>query len=170
MIGVEKHRRCDKIKLISGARGKIVKEELIAPCGMNCSLCYAYQFKEKDLNKQGFHRAYCPGCISRGKHCLYMGKQCNLLSKGLIRFCFECKEFPCKKLKSLDKRYRTKYHMSMIENLLCIRDEGIDGFLEQQRNKWKCLECNDFICCHFGLCLSCDIEKLKNNIKYRWDE
>jgi hypothetical protein len=28
-----------------------MKESLIAPCGMNCSLCIAYQFKEKDLNK-----------------------------------------------------------------------------------------------------------------------
>lgn len=43
------------------------KEALIAPCGMNCSLCIAYQFKEKDLNKRGFHKKYCPGCLPRGK-------------------------------------------------------------------------------------------------------
>lgn len=29
---------------------------LIAPCGMNCLLCIAYQFTILDINKQGFHR------------------------------------------------------------------------------------------------------------------
>ncbi|NLT18570.1 MAG: hypothetical protein BWX72_01120 [Firmicutes bacterium ADurb.Bin080] len=148
----------------------MLKEELIAPCGMNCGLCYAYQFREKDLNKQGFHRAYCPGCIPRGKNCVYMGKQCKPLSEGLIRFCYECGDFPCKKLKALDKRYHTKYRMSMIENLLFIREKGVEEFLEQQKIKWKCSKCDEFICCHFGLCLNCDIEKLKSNNKYRWDE
>ena len=31
-------------------------KNLIAPCGMNCSLCIAYQFRILDINKQGFHR------------------------------------------------------------------------------------------------------------------
>lgn len=34
-------------------------EKLIAPCGMNCSLCIAFQFREKDLNKLGFNKKYC---------------------------------------------------------------------------------------------------------------
>jgi hypothetical protein len=42
-----------------------MKENLIAPCGMNCSLCIAYQFKENDINKKGFHKSYCPGCIPK---------------------------------------------------------------------------------------------------------
>ena len=42
-------------------------ENLIAPCGMNCSLCIAYQFMKNDSNKRGFHKTYCPGCIPRGK-------------------------------------------------------------------------------------------------------
>ena len=31
-----------------------MEEKLIAPCGMDCSLCIAYQFMKKDLNKKGF--------------------------------------------------------------------------------------------------------------------
>ncbi len=49
-----------------------MKEELIAPCGMNCGLCIAYQFKEKDLNKKGFHKTYCLGCLPRGENCTHM--------------------------------------------------------------------------------------------------
>jgi hypothetical protein len=147
-----------------------VKEEHIAPCGMNCSLCIAFQFKENDLNKQGFHKSYCPGCIPRGKNCTHMGDWCKLLEKGEIRFCFECDTYPCKRLKALDKHYRTKYHMSMIENLNYIKKNGIEEFLNKEAIKWCCHECGGKICCHNGLCLNCNLDKLRLNKKYRWNE
>jgi hypothetical protein len=147
-----------------------MQKNLIAPCGMNCSLCIAYQFMEKDLNKKGFHKKYCPGCLPRGEYCTHMGDRCELLGKGMIRFCHECQEFPCKRLKSLDKRYRTKYHMSMIENLEFIRDYSLEQFLEKEEEKWQCPQCGELICCHNGLCLNCNFEKLLQNKKYRWGE
>ena len=61
-----------------------MKEDLIAPCGMNCSLCVSYQFGEKNLNKLGFHRSYCPGCIPRGKNCTHMAYHCDLIGEGKI--------------------------------------------------------------------------------------
>ena len=145
-------------------------EKLIAPCGMNCSLCISYQAMKNDLNKQGFHKKYCPGCIPRGENCIHMGDQCELLGKGSVRFCFECEDFPCKRLKSLDKRYRTKYHMSMIENLKFIQEYGMESFLKKEETTWYCTECNDIICCHNGLCMSCNLDTLRNNKKYRWNE
>ncbi|NLV50144.1 MAG: DUF3788 family protein [Clostridiales bacterium] len=144
-------------------------EKMIAPCGMNCSLCIAYQFKQNDLNKRGFHKKYCPGCIPRGENCMHMADACESLAKGGIRFCFECESFPCKRLKALDKRYRTKYHMSMIENLNCINEFGMEEFLKQERDKWRCTECGATICCHNGLCLTCNIDTLVHNNKYRWE-
>lgn len=147
-----------------------MQEELIAPCGMNCSLCSAYQFGQKDINKRGFNRKYCPGCIPRGQNCLHMADQCELLKNGSVRFCFECPSFPCKRLKALDKRYRTKYHMSMIENLNFIKEHGIEDFLKQQEENWRCKKCGETICCHSGLCLSCDMDTLIANRKYRWNE
>ena len=144
-------------------------EKLIAPCGMNCSLCIAYQFKEKDLNKQGFHRKYCPGCIPRGENCTHMRDACELLANGNIRFCFECESFPCKRLKALDKRYRTKYHMSMIENLNYINEFSMEEFLTKERDKWRCTECGATICCHNGLSLNCNIDTLLMNKKNRWE-
>ena len=145
-------------------------ENLIAPCGMNCSVCISYQAMKADLNTQGFSRKYCPGCLPRGKNCLFMKAQCELVGKGLVRFCSECPAFPCARLRSLDKRYRTKYHMSMVENLQLIKDQGMAAFLEKEETKWRCPKCGGDICCHNGLCLSCDIDKLRNNRKYRWDE
>jgi hypothetical protein len=147
-----------------------MEEKLIAPCGMNCALCVSYLAMKTDLNKKGFSRKYCPGCLPRGKHCLFMKDTCERVGKGLVRFCSDCPDFPCTRLKSLDKRYRTKYHMSMIENLNTIKEEGMTAFLEIEQKKWHCPACGGEICCHNGLCLSCDVDKLRSNKKYRWDE
>ena len=136
------------------------KEELIAPCGMNCGLCVSYQFMKSDLNKQGFRRTYCAGCRPRGKNCAFMKKSCDLLGKGLVRYCFECKDFPCVRLKALDKRYRTKYHMSMIDNLNNIKERGIERFWANEEEKWRCPKCGGTRCCHNGLCLNCDLDQL----------
>lgn len=135
-------------------------ENLIAPCGMNCSLCISYQFKKNNLNRHGFHRKYCPGCIPRGKNCLFMANSCELMRDGTLRYCFECGSFPCKRLNALDKRYRTKYGMSMLENLKSIKENGINEFMTKEKQKWTCPKCGELMCCHSGYCLSCDIGKM----------
>ena len=106
-----------------------MNSRLIAPCGMNCSICMAY-LREK--NK-------CPGCrgsdINKQKSVLKCRiKNCN--ERNNSGFCFSCDIFPCAKLKHLDKRYRTKYAMSMIENLEDIKKSGIRKFVIMEKNKW----------------------------------
>lgn len=146
-------------------------EELIAPCGMNCGVCANYLAMQNDLKKEGFHKSYCIGCRPRGKNCTYMSTKCDLLGKGLINFCYECEDFPCRRLKALDKRYRTFYHMSMIENLVFIKGHGIATFLEKETKKWKCPECGGVISCHNGVCFRCHLDDLKNRaIISRWRE
>lgn len=147
-----------------------MEEALIAPCGMNCSLCVNYQALQLDLKKKGFSKGYCPGCLPRQQNCVFLKGHCGLLGNGLVRFCFECADFPCRRLKDLDRRYRTKYHMSMIDNLIDIRENGMPHFLAKQSEKWSCPTCEGVICCHNGLCLNCDLEKLVQNKKYRWNE
>jgi len=144
---------------------------LIAPCGMNCRICSAYLARECELKKQGIMRSYCEGCRPRGKNCAFMKKSCELLGEGKVQYCYECEEFPCRRLQGLDKRYRTNYHMGMIENLEFIRDKGMDKFLKKEAKKWRCPECGGVICCHNGICFSCGIEKLKQKKKkYRRED
>jgi len=148
-----------------------MEERLIAPCGMNCGLCSSYLAMDHDLKRKGFSKTYCAGCLPRGKNCSFLKKSCGLLGKGLVRFCYECPEFPCPRLKGLDKRYRTYYHMSMIENLECIKEQGMDRFLEEETAKWRCPQCGGVICCHNGLCYHCHPERLREKKhKYRWDD
>jgi len=138
---------------------------------MNCSVCSAYLALKFDLKKKGFGRTYCAGCLPRGKNCAFMKKQCGLLGQGLVRFCFLCADFPCRRLEALDKRYRTFYHMSEIENLNFLKERGVEAFLEKERAKWRCNRCGGVICCHNGLCYNCDLDKLREKkLKYRWEE
>jgi hypothetical protein len=147
-----------------------MEERLIAPCGMNCGVCVSYLAMTNDLKKKGFGKKYCPGCLPRGENCTFMAKQCDLLGKGLVRFCIECKDFPCRRLQDIDKRYRTKYQMSMIENLVFINTHGISKFVEKEATRWQCPKCGGVICCHNGLCFGCSLDKLRQNKRYRWTE
>jgi hypothetical protein len=146
-----------------------VEEKLVAPCGMNCGVCISYLAMKNDLERKGFHKKYCMGCLPCSNSCS-LKRSCRKLSDGSVRFCFECGDYPCKKLKALDKRYRTKYHMSMLENLEYIKKHGVEKFLEKEEEKWRCPCCGGVICCHNGLCLSCSLDTLRRNKKYRWGE
>ena len=78
-----------------------------------------------------------------------------MIVQGELRYCFECSRFPCERLRHLDKRYRTKYGMSMLENLESIRKVGVRDFVKNQRTKWTCPHCGEILCVHRPQCLSC---------------
>jgi hypothetical protein len=133
---------------------------LIAPCGMNCGICMAYL---RDKNK-------CHGCLQpsvnkKKTRVLCVIKNCELLAKTSSKFCYECEKFPCKRLIQIDKRYRTKYNMSMIENLSIIKNAGLDTFFQIEKEKWDCKNCGGTICVHRGYCLHCKDTTHKNVIK-----
>jgi hypothetical protein len=128
-----------------------MNENLIsAPCGMNCSLCIAYQ---RDKKK-------CPGCTgpdeNKPEHCISCHiKKCANLMATESGFCFACNKFPCSRLKNLDKRYRTKYGMSMIENLQSIETLGLADYIKMEREKWSCVKCGELLSVHREKCSHC---------------
>jgi hypothetical protein len=130
---------------------------LIAACGMNCGLCIGYLrekkpcggcFKKDDLNKPNV----CRSCAI---------VNCELLSKTESGFCYDCDKFPCSRLKQLDKRYRTKYSMSMLDNLNFIKANGMEKFLENEQKRWTCDVCGSGISVHRDFCLNCKTELRK---------
>jgi len=131
-----------------------MKSSLIAPCGMNCGICMAYLRDKKR----------CPGCrlfnksepvsIARCKI-----KNCATFKRCTSKFCIQCEKFPCDRLKHLDKRYRTKYHMSMIENLGNIKEFGVREFVKNEKRRWTCSFCGGTINVHRGYCSTCGKKK-----------
>ena len=65
----------------------------------------------------------------------YEVKNCEKIVTGKLKYCYECDEFPCQRVKHLDKRYRTKYGTSVIGNLTSIREIGIDQFIRLEPSK-----------------------------------
>ena len=127
-----------------------INAKLIAPCGMDCGACMVY-LREK--NK-------CPGCRYLNKDKPITRIQCKIrtcktFQNEKAKFCFQCKDFPCDNLKHLDKRYREKYHMSQIENLLNIRSFGLKKFIKSENVRWTCSKCKGAICVHRGYCIQC---------------
>lgn len=127
-----------------------IQARMIAPCGMNCALCVGHL---RDKNR-------CPGCNDRRgelrpatcRHCRI--KECTEQGHP-NKFCFECPEFPCRRLRQLDQRYRTKYGMSMLANLEAIRTFGIRKFVVQEKKKWACPACGATLCVHRNECPQC---------------
>lgn len=127
-----------------------LKASLIAPCGMNCGLCLGYQ---RSKNR-------CAGCnsedINKARYCISCSiKNCALLANSNSKFCFACEKYPCRRMRNLDKRYRTKYGMSMIANLITIKEIGIRKFIQMENEKWTCPKCGSTICVHRANCLIC---------------
>jgi len=148
-----------------------MKEELVAPCGMNCAVCSAYLASVNALKGRGISMPYCVGCRPRDKQCAFLKKRCSRLLNGELEYCHQCPDFPCDNLKHIDKRYRALYRMSMIDSLECIKQHGIEELLEGEEKKWRFPECGGVICCHNGICFSRGVEELKNRQKlYRWED
>src|SRR5512137_2416920 len=124
------------------------KATLVAPCGMDCAICSAF-LREKNR---------CDGCYSANRKC---SRNCTLAACMQVknRFYHACDAFPCRRLEQLDKRYRTRYHMSMLDNLETIRKQGIRAFVKSERERWTCRTCGGTIDVHHGKCSACGKEQ-----------
>jgi len=128
------------------------KKKLIAPCGINCGFCRAHL---RDRNK-------CVGCRTeigfKPNHCIYCSiKNCEYLSNTASGFCYDCEKYPCTRIKHIDKRYRTRYNLSLIENLDQIKKSGLNKFVSAENKRWKCSKCGGSICIHTGNCIDCKV-------------
>ena len=72
-----------------------------------------------------------------------------------IDYCFECTEFPCKRIKRLEKSYNTRYHASLLENSKAVKTRGMSVFLKEQREKYTCPKCGGIISIHDAECSEC---------------
>lgn len=128
-------------------------EGLIAPCGMNCGACMAYLRKKNS----------CGGCLGLDSNKPESCRKCSVViceirNNQEAGSCFNCDKYPCRRLKQLDKRYRTKYHMSMLENLEMIKSSGMRAFLREENDRWLCPECGAPVSAHRDICFGCGRE------------
>ncbi|MCI8359902.1 MAG: DUF3795 domain-containing protein, partial [Clostridiales bacterium] len=95
-------------------------EKMIAPCGLDCSLCSQAHKTENA----------CPGCAGPDENkpefcsvkCSIM--RCETRKKHAYRFCDQCPEFPCANVMERENRYMSQYALreSPLANLRAIRE------------------------------------------------
>lgn len=123
---------------------------LIAACGIDCALCVAYQRAKRPCAgcnaEAGEKMGHCRTCAIR-----FCPKGTNL-SGGR---CGSCTSFPCRRIKTLDARYRGKYHMSPVENLCLIEKQGVEALVSLDNRRWRCKGCGELLCVHSDQCLHC---------------
>jgi hypothetical protein len=121
----------------------------IAPCGIICDICLGFQ-RDKNkcvgCNNIGFKPIHCDNCRI---------KLCSDKKGNDISLCILCSKFPCKLIDHLDKRYRTKYNESPIQNLKNISKVGLNSFIKSEKDKWTCAQCGKLLCVHRNVCLNC---------------
>ena len=124
-----------------------IENSMLAPCGMNCMVCYRFCNSKKR----------CDGCINNSK---YKPKSCvnckikNCVNDNKLKHCFECEAFPCKLIKNLEKSYK-RYNVSLIQNSQQARQYGIEKFLESEAELWRCPHCGGVISLHDAQCSEC---------------
>lgn len=128
-------------------------ERMIAPCGLDCSLCSQAHLAENA----------CAGCMGPDENKPeFCSQKCNIIKCEMLlnnryRFCDECPKFPCEELSERENRYMTEYPLqeSPFTNLRMIREKGMDAFLQEEREKWTCKECGGVISVHNAVCSQC---------------
>ena len=134
---------------------KNTDEKMIAPCGVNCLACSAHLDDKRP----------CPGCrasiekITR-KSC----RNCEIKKCAYekdLQWCFECSEFPCAKIKSLDQRYQKNYHVSLVQNGTDARAD-MAAFLTAQQEYFTCKSCGGVIDQHRQRCSECGNDEQLN--------
>lgn len=98
----------------------------ISYCGLNCALCKMVEQGE------------CQGC--RGAMEKHWSPDCEFIKcateKG-HQYCFECKEFPCRKLQDFAADGH-EHHFLAVQNLKQMREMGMEQWLASQEKPMFC--------------------------------
>lgn len=134
------------MKSITADRNKI------APCGLNCAVCSEALRKESS----------CVGCRNEGYKGEYCANICKIVKCEIRKtlpdgFCDECPQYPCREIVDKECWYANDYPMieSLMGNLAFIRENGIEKFLQREKERWTCSDCGRIISVHDGICYGC---------------
>jgi hypothetical protein len=126
-------------------KGKIMltqeRLDMVAPCGMDCGICEMHTCEENSplydrLIERGIPKESipCKGCRTIKGMCPVIKEKCKTFmcySGRNINFCYECDEFPCRKLHPAADRAEILPHNLKIFNLCTIKNSGIEEFLDR---------------------------------------
>jgi len=136
---------------------------LLGICGVYCGACSTYRaYNDNDQTlyeweiKEGMppNEIFCKGCGSNlmNEWC----SKCNFRNctkeKGIV-YCFECTDFPCKKLVDFSK---TRPHRTLgLWNLHRLKETSIRKWSKDQERLWTCACCGKKLHWYSEKCPQC---------------
>ena len=145
-------------------------------CGLYCGACdilmaYKHGYEEKIapyLNVEP-SQIKCHGCktdtiFGNCNNCKI--RNCAIIKN--VEHCIHCDDFPCNNFHAtlFSKEHSNKFpHVKIIpNNLEDIKNIGVEQWLKEQENKWKCPECQTDFSWYTPKCTKCgkDLDKTKD--------
>jgi hypothetical protein len=131
-------------------------------CGLYCGACdvlIANKNDAVDALAQAWNlepeQLRCCGCKSavNAVYCVDCDIKRCAESKG-VEYCFECGEYPCSRLVAF-RNDEHSHHSVVLQNLGLVQSQGIEQWLEQQRDRWSCPNCGTEFSWYARTCAAC---------------
>ena len=150
---------------------KSKKAVFVAPCGLYCGACSIRSASNRkdsvllDAMADGVslylgHKVEakdlaCKGCLSDvvSISCRECKMRDCAFSKGL-KYCSECTESPCELIKSFNND-GLPHHAEVLYNVRRQREIGVDSWLSEQAERWRCPGCSTETDWYANKCHSC---------------
>jgi hypothetical protein len=147
-------------------RGLDGGRELAAYCGLYCGSCETLRaWREKDyllLKKEAEESGRlqeeirCEGCKS--DDVIFWCQRCRIKGCAIERgldFCSACIDFPCDLL--LEFEGSQPHHRGVTSELRKIQESGVDEWLKEQDEKWRCPSCDSRTTFYDNECKKCGV-------------
>lgn len=157
------------------------KIHLAGACGIYCGACPAYLAKhgddeqikikrqkisssvpEKPLNgvppSNWMNGILCDGCVSGGKlagHCQMCNIRLHALETQKNSRCSHCKDLPCHRLNGLINMGNYLHRKEYVPNLKKIHDMGLQEWVKQEEERWRCPKCGLPMSWYDAECIRC---------------
>ena len=148
------------------------RKNLAAPCGLYCGACSILVAGKRGDSKRLEQIAKglaeylgqpvevrdlaCEGCLSEvvALHCRECVLAACALERGLIH-CAQCSDFPCQRIIDFNND-GMRHHSEVLDNIRRQREIGIDTWIEEQEERWRCPHCGCVVDWYASQCPDCD--------------
>ncbi len=146
-------------------------EHLVAVCGLYCGACRLYRAWADDnhtvleeVHQRMSARApvtmddlHCDGCLAHGRLTPYCRecqmRRCAEAKPGVSR-CSDCPDFPCPTITAFNND-GLRHHAEVLDNIRHLHAIGVEAWLKEQAERWRCLQCGTPVDWYARTCFHC---------------